>query len=77
VKYAVSQANSGDTINVAAGTYTGVDNREILVSSKDLIISGAGSTNTIIELNKQGNYSIIAIAIITLGDSNEIELFQF
>src|SRR5207248_7734952 len=44
--YAVSQAVSGDTINVAAGTYTEAG---ITSTEKDLTITGAGTSSTIVQ----------------------------
>lgn len=53
LSYAVSQAVTGDTISIGAGTFPSTNNIEVNVA-KNLVISGAGSSQTIIDLNKQG-----------------------
>ena len=46
--YAVSQATDPDTVNIAAGTYTGASNREVSFS-KELTFQGAAKATTIID----------------------------
>jgi predicted outer membrane repeat protein len=55
---AVNQALSGDTISVGAGTFPSLNNIDINVA-KNLVINGAGSSQTIFDLNKQGRGLII------------------
>ena len=50
---AVNQAIAGDTINIGAGTFPSVNNIEVIIK-KNLVISGAGSGQTIFNLNNQG-----------------------
>jgi hypothetical protein len=46
IAYAITQATSGDTINVAAGTYTEAG---INIVDKNLTITGAGAASTIVQ----------------------------
>jgi hypothetical protein len=45
IKYAVSQASDGDTVDLSAGTYTEAD----ICVNKNLTISGAGDASTIVQ----------------------------
>lgn len=51
---AIAAANSGDTIQLAAGTYQGSGFREQIINAKDLTIIGAGIDQTIIDLENEG-----------------------
>lgn len=46
ISYAYSQSSSGDTINIAAGTYTTAASVDI---THDISINGAGAANTIVQ----------------------------
>lgn len=50
IAYAVSQAAAGDTIDLAAGTYTGAGNQQLKLT-KSLILDGAGPGSTILQYN--------------------------
>ena len=67
IQGAVNAAQSGDTINAAAGKY--VENVKI---DKSLIIKGAGSTKTIVDGNMKGSVFTIGMnnpnAYVTLSD---------
>lgn len=58
IQGAVNMAQSGDTINVATGTY-----KENVQIDKSLTVKGAGSTKTIVDGNKAGS-------VFTTGYSN-------
>ena len=66
IQGAVNAALSGDTINVAVGTY-----KENVKIDKSLIIKGAGSTKTIVDGNKAGSVFSVgrndAKAVVTLS----------
>jgi hypothetical protein len=66
---AVNQALSGDTISIGAGTFPSLNNIELNVA-KNLVINGAGSSQTIFDLNKQGkeenNGNIIIIVVLVM-----------
>ena len=47
VAYAVAQANAGDTVNLAAGTYTGAGNQHVIID-KALTLDGAGPATTVL-----------------------------
>jgi hypothetical protein len=51
---AIAAANSGDTIQLAAGTYQGSGFREQIINAKDLTIIGAGIDQTLIDLENEG-----------------------
>jgi hypothetical protein len=67
---AVNQALSGDTISVGAGTFPSLNNIDVNVA-KNLVINGAGSSQTIFDLNKQGKENngniIIVVVLVTLS----------
>jgi len=45
--YAVAQATTGDTIHIAAGSYTGLGNQHVVIA-KPLTLAGAGAATTIL-----------------------------
>jgi predicted outer membrane repeat protein len=57
---AIAAANSGDTIQLAAGTYQGSGFREQIINAKDLTIIGAGIDQTLIDLENEGRAFIIS-----------------
>lgn len=48
IAYAVAQAAAGDTVHLAAGTYTGPGNQHVILS-QSVIIDGAGAATTILQ----------------------------
>ena len=48
IAYAVAQAAAGDTIHLAAGTYTGLGNQHVVLS-KALTLAGADAATTILQ----------------------------
>ena len=48
IAYAVAQATTGDTVHLAAGTYTGPGNQHIVIS-KALTLAGADAATTILQ----------------------------
>jgi hypothetical protein len=59
VNYAISQADSGDTIQIAAGTYTGAGNRNITPADKSLAFLGVENNPSAVVLDAQdadGNF---------------------
>lgn len=53
LRYALQVSGSGDTISIAAGTYTGANFIELVVPS-GITIKGAGIDSTIIDLASAG-----------------------
>ncbi len=62
VGYAIGQAADGDTISVAAGTYT-----DTFTVGKNVIISGAGMTNTIIQAAASPGTASSRVLTVTTG----------
>ena len=48
IAYAVAQAAAGDTIHIAAGTYTGTGNQHVVIE-KALVLDGDGPATTILD----------------------------
>ncbi len=63
IGYAVGQAASGDTIAVAAGTYTEHD----IAITKSLTVSGAGAATTILDAAQAGRGLTIGAAAVTIS----------
>ena len=63
IGYAIGQATSGDTLTVAAGTYTEHD----ITISKNLTITGAGAATTILDAAQAGRGITIASVAVTIS----------
>ena len=48
IDYAVAQASAGDTVHLAAGTYTGPGNQHVVIG-KALTLAGAGAATTVLQ----------------------------
>ncbi len=48
IDYAVAQAAAGDTVHLAAGTYTGPGNQHVVIG-KALTLAGAGAATTVLQ----------------------------
>jgi hypothetical protein len=60
IQAAINAAQSGDTILLASGTYTGAGNRDLSISGKSLnILSQAGPDQTIVDAQKSGRFFTI------------------
>lgn len=69
IQAAITAAGSGDTISVAAGTYT-----ETLSISKNLTINGAGAATTIIDANAADyNITVSGGASVTISNLKIID----
>src|ERR1035441_6863038 len=62
IDVAMGEAASGDTIGIAAGTYTAATTRNLVVVSKSLTLTGAGAGSTILDGNLLGT-------VVTVGPS--------
>jgi len=61
----VSSATDGDTVNIAAGTYTGNNNKDIQID-KDITIQGAGQNQTIIDSSGTKAFTIASGTNVTI-----------
>ena len=69
ITYALSQASSGDTINVAAGTYTEGSGTEAtpLIMKNGVTLQGAGFTNTTITIASPFQGNLLTATSLTTG----------
>jgi len=49
IQGAINMAGNGDTVMIAAGTYTGSGNRDLIIDSKAIALIGSGATQTVID----------------------------
>jgi hypothetical protein len=60
INVAIGEASPGDTIRVAAGTYTAATAADLVVVGKDLTLTGAGAATTVLDGNQLGT-------VVTVG----------
>ncbi len=63
ITYAIGQAAAGDTISIAAGTYTQLG----ITVDKNLTITGAGAATTIVQANAAPNMATNSVFIVNSG----------
>ncbi|MBP8948894.1 MAG: right-handed parallel beta-helix repeat-containing protein, partial [Candidatus Promineofilum sp.] len=76
IAYAVAQATAGDTIHLAAGTYTGPGNQHVILS-KALTLAGAGAATTILQYDPLTPWTLggrLGILEIRVGDVTVTDL---